>query len=230
MARDEALLESVGDGLAPPTLRLYRWSEPTISLGYFQKHVDFEQLPAPAGDLPVVRRTTGGGAILHDIEWTYAIALPSGHDLIATRPTALYDRVHEAIIATLGLLNIPACRSGISDDSAAHRGPFFCFERRHCLDVVIGKEKLAGSAQRRTAQSLLQHGSIMIGNRFRQHHVAALSDHINVDADGLMNPLIDALQHHLGESLDRGSWTDPELDAAVTLEHKYGGTEWTCKY
>ena len=66
MARDEALLDRVGDGSSPPTLRLYQWDPPTISLGYFQKYADYEALDPPAGELAVVRRPTGGGAILQD--------------------------------------------------------------------------------------------------------------------------------------------------------------------
>src|SRR5580765_2945407 len=73
MARDESLLESVGRGESPPTLRLYQWSPAAISLGYFQDYAEFEALPAPAGTLAVVRRQTGGGAILHDLELTYSL-------------------------------------------------------------------------------------------------------------------------------------------------------------
>src|SRR5262245_51344899 len=75
MARDEALLracELTGDAV----VRFYAWSAPTISLGYFQDYAEFEQLEPPAGDLDVVRRTTGGGAILHDLELTYSIVMP----------------------------------------------------------------------------------------------------------------------------------------------------------
>ncbi len=70
MARDEALMTRVGRSESPPTLRLYQWDPPTISLGYFQSYADYESLPAPAGTLSVVRRLTGGGAILHDLELT----------------------------------------------------------------------------------------------------------------------------------------------------------------
>ncbi len=66
MARDEALLDGVRSGTSPATLRLYEWAAPTVSLGYFQPYAQYETLAPPAGELPVVRRLTGGGAILHD--------------------------------------------------------------------------------------------------------------------------------------------------------------------
>ena len=86
MARDEALLTLVGTSQSPPTVRLYQWNPPTISLGYFQHYGDYVSLPPPAGTLPVVRRLTGGGAILHDLELTYSLTLPTGHQLLAHGP------------------------------------------------------------------------------------------------------------------------------------------------
>jgi lipoate-protein ligase A len=159
MARDEAMLIEVGNKSAPPTLRFYQWSPPTISLGYFQKYADYEALPAPAGELPVVRRLTGGGAILHDLELTYSIALPLGHELLSGGANHLYELAHDAVIASLEELGLTAARCGQSDDSGAARGPFFCFERRHCYDVLLGGDKIAGSAAH---HAVLQHGSIVL--------------------------------------------------------------------
>src|SRR4051812_39572627 len=79
MALDEALLHAAeSDGTA--TLRFYGWREPTLSLGYFQKHVD-RALHSASENCTLVRRTSGGGAILHDRELTYSIALPKSHRL-----------------------------------------------------------------------------------------------------------------------------------------------------
>ena len=102
MARDEALLALVGEGKSPPTLRTYLWSPPTISLGYFQKYADYERLDPPAGELPVVRRQTGGGAILHDRELTYSITLPASHPLLADGPNTLSEVAHDALRECLG--------------------------------------------------------------------------------------------------------------------------------
>ena len=112
MARDEALLTRVGDGSSPPTLRLYEWAEPTISLGYFQQYRAYETLPPPAGRFALVRRLTGGGAILHDRELTYSLTLPARHPLVAHRPNHLYELVHDTLIDILVARGIDARRAG----------------------------------------------------------------------------------------------------------------------
>ncbi|MCC7290585.1 MAG: hypothetical protein IT449_00825 [Phycisphaerales bacterium] len=174
MARDEALLTRVGAGQSPPTLRLYQWREPTISLGYFQHFADVARLDPPLRELAVVRRLTGGGAILHDLELTYSLALPLGHALLSAGPNALYARAHDAVIRCFAALDVPAWRGCASDDSGAAKGPFFCFARRHCFDVLVGGDKLAGSAQRRTTRAILQHGSLIVAGRFAQQPAARL--------------------------------------------------------
>lgn len=230
MARDEALLDLVGRGAAPPTLRFYRWEPPTISLGYFQAYSEFEKLPPPAGELAVVRRTTGGGAILHDREWTYSLALPASHPFAAGgKAPKLYELMHDALIDALDLINVKAARCGISDDSAANKGPFFCFERRHCVDVLIDGRKVAGSAQRRTKNAVLQHGSIILANRFDQHKVAAIQQKVYLEDEALLQPLIDALESRFGCALQPGQWSDAELALAEELKTKYASEEWTRK-
>ena len=175
MARDEALLAGVEAGESPPTLRLYEWTPPTVSLGYFQPYADYEALEPPAGDLAVVRRTTGGGAILHDLELTYSLALPTTHALLSQGSNHMYELAHDAIIASLNALGIPSARDGESDTSGTARGPFFCFDRRHCFDVLVDGQKIAGSAQRRRRLGVLQHGSIILGNRYTQQTTASVS-------------------------------------------------------
>ncbi len=230
MARDEALLAGVGEATSPPTVRFYKWDPPTISLGYFQKYSECEALPPPAGDLAVVRRTTGGGAILHDREWTYSIALPATHPLATDNPAQLYEVVHHALIDALALLGVRPQLRGSSDHSSAGRGPFFCFDRRHCADLLLEGRKLAGSAQRRTRKAILQHGSIILANRYDQHHVATITDYIDIADEALLPPLIDALGQRLGAKLQQGPWSEDELIRAEELTAKYGGEEWLRKY
>ena len=230
MARDEVLLVGVGGSTSTPTLRFYKWDPPTISLGYFQKYREYESLPSPAGELAVVRRTTGGGAILHDREWTYSITLPALHPLAQASATHLYEVVHDALIDTLALLGVHAERCLLSDDSSAGRGPFFCFDRRHCADVLLDGSKLAGSAQRRTKTAILQHGSIMLANRYDQQHVAAITDHVDLEDQALLTPFVDALEQRLGATFEEGEWSEDELARADELTAKYGGEEWLKKY
>ncbi len=104
MAVDEALLEAAAEGQS--TLRFYRWAEPTLSLGYFQTYGDRFQHEASRG-CAVVRRPSGGGAILHDRELTYSLAVPEAHPVAATR-LRTYRAVHEALIAALGRWGIEA--------------------------------------------------------------------------------------------------------------------------
>lgn len=245
MARDEALLTRVGAGQSPPTLRLYQWREPTISLGYFQHFADVARLDAPLCDLPVVRRLTGGGAILHDLELTYALAMPLGHMLLSSGPNALYERAHDAVIRCLAALGVPAWRGCASDDSGAAKGPFFCFARRHCFDVLVGEDKLAGSAQRRTTRAILQHGSLIVASRFAQQPAVRLpiSSGEAIKALRAAFPACLAATHAvrpapaladspvLGLQLvvQPGTWNKEELSAASDLVPKYAGQAWTRK-
>lgn len=99
MARDEALLNLAAAGEVGPALRFYEWSPPTLSLGYFQQ-LGAGAEHAASRACPVVRRASGGGAILHDRELTYALALPGAHPL-AARAEPLYRAVHQSLIAAL---------------------------------------------------------------------------------------------------------------------------------
>jgi len=227
MAADEALLLGVGSGQSPPTLRLYEWDPPTISLGYFQPYAEYEALEPPARDLPVVRRQTGGGAILHDRELTYSLTLPVGHELLNGNPNRLYELAHDALIACLGHLGLRARRGGPTDGSTAARGPFFCFARRHRLDVLVGQDKLAGSAQRRTRHGLLQHGSIILERRYPQQPAAAMSEATRAEVSELADGFAAAFAATAGVTIAPGSWTLEERQATEELVHKYAGTEWT---
>ncbi len=227
MGRDEALLECISQGESPPTLRFYQWDPPTISLGYFQKYREYEKLPPPAGELAVVRRTTGGGAILHDQELTYSMTLPLEHPVIARGPNTLYEIVHDALIDALHGDNLYSSRCGTTDDSGPARGPFFCFARRHCLDVLLGPDKLAGSAQRRSKTAVLQHGSIIIERRYEQQPAAAIDSSVKITADELGQKLIDSLIKITKLDFTNGSWRDEELNLADQMIDKYTSIEWT---
>jgi lipoate-protein ligase A len=245
MARDEALLQGCRGDAAAPILRFYAWSPATISLGYFQEYGEYKQLAPPAGELGVVRRTTGGGAILHDLELTYSIVMPAGHTLVKGRPQHLYTLAHQAVISAIGhgvrLLGRDGSACDSADASATHqeagiqRGPFFCFARRHGLDVVIadcrgpaGFSKIAGSAQRRTAGAILQHGSIMLDSRYVQQPVATWSDldRKAVDFAQAAERLAPEFEKQLGVVFESSSWQEQELNAADVIEERYAGAAW----
>ena len=160
---DQAMLEYAA-ATQQAILRIYQWSKPTISLGYFQDFeglVEFPELKT----LDCVRRVTGGGAILHDRELTYSIAIPAenhhkGHSAI------LYRAVHQAIIEWLQGFGFSANLwkevNQELDGSYPKEESFLCFERRSEVDIVVDNRKIVGSAQRRTSNGLLQHGSLLM--------------------------------------------------------------------
>lgn len=229
MARDESLLQSAAGGDQTSTLRLYEWSAPTVSLGYFQPYSEFERLPPSINELDVVRRLTGGGAILHDRELTYSLTLPIGHPLVGRAPNHLYEMVHDAIADGLGELGIETNRHGTSDDSGPARGPFFCFARRHRYDLMLGSDKIAGSAQRRTRDAILQHGSIIVANRFTEQPAAQVTVPFSEMIDQLRKSLPRQLASVFQVELVPGSWRPDELAESARLVGKYAGKEWTAR-
>jgi len=217
----------VGRSESPPTLRLYQWDPPTISLGYFQRYADYESLAPPAGTLAVVRRLTGGGAILHDLELTYSLTLPATHRLLSKGPNRLYELAHDAVMAYLDSLGLTATRCETTDDSSPTRGPFFCFDRRHCYDVLIGPSKIAGSAQRRTRTAILQHGSIILGSRYTQQPTASGMLPFEEALSRMRSAFVRHLADIVGEKLEPGVWSTVELAAAEELSARYRDDAWT---
>lgn len=225
MARDETLLTLVGSGQSPPTLRFYRWSPAAISLGYFQPIAEFESLPPPAGRLPVVRRTTGGGAILHDRELTYALVLPWSHALLKKGPNALYDHVHGIVAEFLGSHGLAVAPGPGTPGGCSHRGPFFCFERHSCFDLLADGRKLMGSAQRRTRWAVLQHGSLILERTYLQQVSAAVADTITLDIDTHLPALSVAISGNT--HVEHGGFTQEESNLAEKLYAKYVDPAWT---
>lgn len=160
MAVDEALLESaLQNGIS--TVRVYRWEEATLSLGYFQNPADVaddRQLSA----LPMVRRLSGGGAIVHHHELTYSFAL-APRQIPTAEPTQLYAIVHTAIINWLKQHGVDSAMRGAPPAAnPSQEEAFLCFSRGDPHDVVIDGSKILGSAQRRRRGAVLQHGSLVL--------------------------------------------------------------------
>lgn len=164
MSVDQALLESV-DETQVPVLRLYQWSQPTLSLGYFQKLADRSQHLAST-NAACVRRSTGGGAIMHDHELTYSIAVPIKPSHSGAR-TDLYQGMHQIIRAALANWSVTA---NPYREDPRHRGnedSLLCFQRRTDEDLIVSGYKVLGSAQRKSRKAILQHGSLLLrGSRF----------------------------------------------------------------
>jgi lipoate-protein ligase A len=155
MAADEILLDRAVGGRAG--LRFYTWSQPTLSLGYFQHAADGQAVRALA-ELPFVRRLTGGGAILHHHELTYALALPLARPWRGSADWVC--RMHNVIRAALVEFGVSAALFGCGREQG--RGRFLCFEHVTPGDIVIGDVKVVGSARRKRGTAVLQHGSILL--------------------------------------------------------------------
>ncbi|MBZ0284100.1 MAG: lipoate--protein ligase family protein [Anaerolineae bacterium] len=158
MAVDEAILEDVSAGTQPPTLRLYAWNPPCLSLGYGQRvaDVDFERIAALGWD--VVRRPTGGRAILHTDELTYSLSLPADDPIAAGSIVESYRRISAALIKGLESLGVQP-----QADKRAERGEAggpVCFETPSHYEITVNGRKLIGSAQMRRKAGVLQHGSL----------------------------------------------------------------------
>lgn len=197
MATDEYLLEAgLTDRLK--AVRMYRWIEPTVSLGYFQDSDD-EALQTTFQDLAAVRRLSGGGAILHHHELTYSFVLPAD-DPLTTIPTELYGRVHEAIIGVLG--NFGADCSMRGDDAAKSDEPFLCFVRGDRHDIHCAGHKVVGSAQRRRKGTVLQHGSIILESSEHASQISGLRDLAeNFKATITDSSEVDSLESELGTAI-----------------------------
>jgi lipoate-protein ligase A len=158
MAVDEALLRLVGQ----PVLRIYEWSVPAVSLGYFQS-------AAVAGQRPFVRRYTGGGLVDHAHDVTYTVVLPRAHPWMEMSAPESYCHIHRGVQAALAACGVmgeltPAAHAIESDA---------CFAKPVKFDIVNDAGKLSGAAQRRTREGLLHQGSILLPDPARNADLLA---------------------------------------------------------
>jgi lipoyl(octanoyl) transferase len=152
MALDEALLLNVVK-IGKPVLRFYGWTEPAATFGYFQHHSD---IAAWTPLRPLIRRTTGGGLVPHDADWTYSVVIPPSDPWYELRATESYLQLHRWVTAALRAADIPAELAL----SARKEIPGQCFAGAEQYDVLLAGRKIAGAAQRRAREGLLIQGSI----------------------------------------------------------------------
>jgi lipoate-protein ligase A len=170
MAVDESLLETMGQRGAAPVLRFYTWSQPTISVGYFQKvFEDFDLDACRQRGWPLVRRLTGGRAVFHDDELTYSIVLPRSSPEAGGGVLASYRCLSQGLLLGLRTLGVDASLVSRQDvlrqrSAGAGKSPD-CFASPSWYEIKVGRAKLVGSAQRRMPHGILQHGSILFSTR-----------------------------------------------------------------
>jgi lipoate-protein ligase A len=160
MAIDEAILECVASHRCPPTLRLYAWVPACLSLGYAQPvaQVDTDRLDRRGWHL--VRRPTGGRAILHTDELTYSLSAPADDPHVAGGVLGSYRHLSAGLTRALGLLGLQVeVQPQEKLDEAARLNPV-CFEVPSAYELTVDGRKLVGSAQTRRMGGVLQHGSV----------------------------------------------------------------------
>jgi lipoate-protein ligase A len=218
MGADEALLVHA----EPPTLRLYGWRPHAVSLGWFQRFADFADVPAT---VPIVRRPTGGGAIWHGDELTFALAIDAA--LLPRDVAAGYRVVHDAAVQALATVGVACERSTAGMPPAARPDGRWCFREAGRDDVVTGHGKLLGSAQRRLTTDrprLLHHGSLVLERPTATPFVAAVADTAPV-TPALRATLADALVANVAAALGltpvAGDYTPGERQATAAFAARH---------
>lgn len=164
MALDEALLNSVAAGGSPPVFRLYRWNPKAVSLGYFQRGEGVVNLPyCKSAGIDVVRRMTGGRAVLHDCEVTYSVIARVGDRGFSERVLDNYRLISETLqlaLESVGLdVSIVPGRNHRRASESSHSA---CFTAPSSYELVCRGCKIAGSSQKRQGEVFLQHGSLPV--------------------------------------------------------------------
>lgn len=164
MATDEALLRHAGAAPTVPTLRFFGWNPPAVSLGYFQDAMKEVNLPyCREHGIDVVRRPTGGKAVFHDREVTYALVAGENHPLFPRGILGTYRVIGSAILRALSRLGVEA---EMTVDGRSHPAPggleAFCFSVPSQYELLVKGRKICGSAQTRSKGAFLQHGSILL--------------------------------------------------------------------
>jgi lipoate-protein ligase A len=251
MALDESILEAVSAGASIPTLRLYGWSPPCISLGYAQPYADIEISRAESRGWTIVRRPTGGRAILHTDELTYAVIAPIDHPDLAGGVIPSYQRLSKALMRGLKYIGLSVNVAPEVKLSEQERSNPVCFEVPSSYEIEVAGRKLLGSAQVRRLKGVLQHGTLPLrGDITRicdalwfvdeesrqqakervQSRAASVGELLNseVSWERAANALIRGFEDVLGWEFEEIGPSKVELDRAAELEkRRYANAQWT---
>ena len=251
MAADEAILEHIHRGEAPTTLRLYSWNPPCLSLGHAQsfKDVDVERLHARGWD--VVRRVTGGRAILHTDELTYSVTGSAEEPVLAGGVLESYNRLAQALLHAVRELSVPVEMKELEDGHSQKNLNPVCFEVPSTYEITVDGKKLIGSAQARKKEGVLQHGSLpLTGDLTRICDALIFADEavrqnakerllarattvetvIGVDVawEHAAQSLVRGFEAQLGIRFERGEMSASEIQRTEELvQEKYAHSSWT---
>jgi lipoate-protein ligase A len=223
MAVDEMLLRTASEE-GCSTLRFYGWRPATLSLGYFQKIAD-RKLHDTSLNCDVVRRASGGGAILHDRELTYCFAMPAKSRFGGAEE--LYLAFHETLVAVLAEHHVEAhlqtANEGLTDQA------FLCFQRRASGDVTCARHKIAGSAQRRWKNAVVQHGSVLLAQSAYAPELPGLKElgGFETEIQLFIQEWIRKLGSRLKTAFNPGDLADREVDGAIAVRRdKFAHPSW----
>jgi lipoate-protein ligase A len=224
MAADEVLLEAAAAGVA--SLRFYTWQAPTLSLGYFQPAA-VRLGDARLAGLPWVRRASGGSALVHHHEVTYALALPPGAPW-QRRGTSWLHGMHAVIAAALANLGVRVsfCASEEKLDDV------LCFLHHTPDDLRIGSAKVVGSAQRRQRGAQMQHGGILLAGSPFTPALPGIKELTGRDlsADEVASAVAAEFRRRTRWELVDAGWTpDDERRIAELAAGRYGNENWNGK-
>lgn len=250
MAADEAILEHIGRNESPPTLRLYAWVPACLSLGHTQPFADVDGARLQERGWEVVRRATGGRAILHTDELTYSVTGSAEEPVLAGGVLESYNRIAQALRLAVEELGLPVEMKEHAAGSTTNTNPV-CFETPSTYEITVSGKKLIGSAQARKKEGVLQHGSLPLSGdlrricqalRFesearREDAAKRLLERATTVETALGRTLhweeaarafIDAFEIQLGLCFESGELSESEAKRAAELvKEKYAHPSWT---
>ena len=190
MSVDEAILEAVQNGKSPPTLRLYDWDPACLSLGYAQSIEDVDEASLAEHGWDVVRRPTGGRAILHIDELTYSVIGSDEEPRLSGGVKESYLRLSSALLKSLDQLSVLAIREGKKDKATRPQDENpVCFEAPSDYEITIEGKKLVGSAQARRKNGVLQHGSLPLSG-----DIARITQSLNYKTEKLRERVAESVR------------------------------------
>ncbi|MBF0506633.1 MAG: lipoate--protein ligase family protein [Nitrospirae bacterium] len=239
MALDEAIAAAVRKDNSPPTLRLYGWPLPSVSLGAFQSIVDIDAGYCAEHDIQVVRRPTGGRGILHGEEITYSFSAVN-EGLFSQGLLESYRHLSSAFSLALQKMGLTVTMKDRRDKGRPIARSPLCFQSTSYGELTIKGKKLIGSAQKRWDNGFLQQGSMpftidcaLLASVFKNvvpsPDFAGLKDMIhNFDCEEFKKYLVDAFETFFGISLLQARPSDQEVEEAhILCAEKYRNPVWT---
>lgn len=245
MAVDEALAEAVATGESPPVLRLYRWHPPCLSLGASQPFTVADADFCSRHGVDLVRRPTGGRAVLHYHELTYLVAAPLGECLGTRELQGAYTAICRALVAGLRRLGVDArlAEAAPAADLIRPTQAIPCFIGPAPGEVTATGRKLVGSAMRRVGDAILQHGSILedwdgalqagclglASDAELRAAVVTLRELLGTSppSEALIAALAAGFSEVLEAQCEPSSLSEAELTRAHRLQQRYSSSEWT---